>query len=57
MAHAMMLDSGWQMVADRILGWLDETLPSGRRVPSAETAAGGPGAAEKAGVTAPADPN
>ncbi|MBN1137273.1 MAG: alpha/beta hydrolase, partial [Anaerolineae bacterium] len=24
MAHDMMLEDGWQMVADRILGWLDE---------------------------------
>jgi pimeloyl-ACP methyl ester carboxylesterase len=24
MAHAMMLESGWQVVADRILYWLNE---------------------------------
>ncbi len=24
MAHDMMLESGWQSVADRILGWLSE---------------------------------
>jgi pimeloyl-ACP methyl ester carboxylesterase len=27
MAHAMMLEHGWEMVADRTLAWLDETLP------------------------------
>ena len=26
MAHAMMLDRGWEAVAGRILGWLDATL-------------------------------
>ena len=26
LAHAMMLDSGWERVARRILGWLAETL-------------------------------
>jgi len=24
MAHDMMLEDGWQTVADRILGWLNE---------------------------------
>jgi pimeloyl-ACP methyl ester carboxylesterase len=33
MAHDMMLESGWQAVADRILGWLGESgLPSFQRI-------------------------
>jgi hypothetical protein len=28
MGHAMMLEHDWQKVADRILEWLEETLPS-----------------------------
>jgi pimeloyl-ACP methyl ester carboxylesterase len=28
MAHAMMLEHGWEKVADRILGWLDEPAPA-----------------------------
>lgn len=31
MAHAMMLEPGWQAVADRILRWLEETLTPSRR--------------------------
>ncbi len=30
MTHAMMLDEDWEMVATRILTWLDEVLPSNR---------------------------
>ena len=26
MAHAMMLEPGWRAVAERICGWLEETL-------------------------------
>ena len=38
MAHAMMLDLGWESVAARIHGWLEETwiegADSSRRLPS-----------------------
>jgi pimeloyl-ACP methyl ester carboxylesterase len=37
MAHAMMLEQGWQRVAERICGWLEETL--GKKAEDANAAA------------------